>query len=237
MFKRTSRSKLELTLQLALVALVVSLIAGPVQAAGGNGNGGADITTAPVHWWYDAQKTPIGSSTLVRTPSGLTAVFHTKGLEKGHVYTLWVMFWNHPENCISAPCSTIDDLETFFTNFAIEETEGDFHYASGSVSGNGKKATFGGHLRVDDLSTSGNIELELPGFALLNPRGAEVLLAIHSHGPKLSGTDLKSQLDSYLGGCDVFTTASGFAETPGDVPDEVGECSTIQYSLHLPADN
>jgi hypothetical protein len=234
---QTSSAKLKLTLRLASVALLVSMIAGPVQAAGSNGHGGADITTAPVHWWFDAQKTPVGRSTLVRSPSGLTAIFSTNGLEKGHVYTLWFMFWNHPEECISTPCSTIDDLGTFFTNFEIEETEGDFHYGSGLVSGKGKRVVFGGHLRINELSTSGNIEIELPGFPLLNPRGAEVLLAIHSHGPKLSGADLRSQLDSYLGGCDVFTTASGFAETPGDVPDELGECSTIQYSLHLPPGN
>ena len=55
---------------------------------------------------------------------------------------------------------------------------------------------FGGHLNVGDLDTSGNIELELPDFPLGDPFGAEVLLAIHSHGPSCLGRIWKASSPS-----------------------------------------
>ncbi len=69
---------------------------------------------------------------------------------------------------------------------------------------------------------------------LINPEGALVILAVHSHGPALSGKALESQLRSYLGGCTVVigTLPGGFAAAPAEVPTTDGECSTIQISPH-----
>ena len=65
---------------------------------------------------------------------------------------------------------------------------------------------------------------------------ALVILAVHSHGPKLTGQALKSQLQSYTGGCDSFigSLPGGFAASQAEVPVAVGECSTIQVSPHAP---
>lgn len=93
----------------------------------------------------------------------------------------------------------------------------------------------GGYLAVDDISRSGLIEIGLPDNAvgLINPRQAEVHLLIHSHGPMVPGQTLKSQLNSFLGGCEFFQgNEFGIAESFDDVPSEVGGCSTIQGSLH-----
>ncbi len=70
-----------------------------------------------------------------------------------------------------------------------------------------------------------------PGVPLTNPHGAEVVLALHSHGPMVPSA-MPDQINSFLGGCAAFNGPNGFAAGPGDVPDAVGECSTFVRSLH-----
>ena len=156
--------------------------------------------------------------------------------------TLWFIVFNNPEECVEGPymCSPAD-------LGANRAAEGDFLLATGHVIGADGNATFGGHLNVGDVSGSGLAEIGgcVPGFegcggpvGLNNPEGALVILAVHSHGPALHGQDLHSQISSYVGGCTVFigTVPGGFAAGPSEVPDDVGECSTIQISPHAPND-
>ena len=95
-----------------------------------------------------------------------------------------------------------------------------------------------------ETSTSGWAELAAIGGApaafitpLTNPYGAQVILALHSHGPMQSGQNLVAQMSSYLGGCDLpfLGDASGFAASSADIPASPGECSTIQLAFHSPA--
>lgn len=183
-------------------------------------------STAPVFWWWDSFNS-VGESALLRTTSGITTVFHTSGLPAGQAVTLWFIFFNNPESCSSNPCSIADMFDP--------DVAGDFHFASGHIVGTGGQQTFAAHLSVGDTSGSGRLEVGLDeGIALIDPFKAEVLLAIHSHGPALTGRDLKSQISTYLGGCQVFLGPDGFASGPDDVPSFVGECSTVQFSLHQP---
>ncbi len=69
-----------------------------------------------------------------------------------------------------------------------------------------------------------------PAMPLMDPFEAEVVLALHVHGPKQQGKILKEQISSYLGGCEAFLGSDGFATGPGDIPNEKGECSTVQIS-------
>jgi hypothetical protein len=201
-------------------------------------------SSSPVFWMWEMPPaaTPLGASSLVRTPNGLNARFQTTGLQAGHAVTLWIMFFNNPEHCSSVPCAANP------ANIFNPLTGFDFHYAGGHIV-NAHRATISGHLPVGELSTSGGqdlADLGLPaaGVALTNPIGAEVILAIHSHGPAGTGQLLKEQISSYLGGCDIalatgslFTVGdpvTGFARGSFDIPAYPGECSTIQQSLHLP---
>jgi hypothetical protein len=134
-------------------------------------------------------------------------------------------FFNNPEYCTTDPCTLPDDLFT-------PGVDGDFHFISGHVIDADGTATFGGHLQVGDVSRSGLAELGVPAVALDNPYGAEVHLALHSHGPKVPGQVLKEQISSFTGGCEVFLGPNGFATDPMYLPDEVGECATIQFSIH-----
>lgn len=177
-----------------------------------------------VYRWWDTNR-PVGWSSLVRSEHGITAVFQSLDLEPGHAITLWFIIFNNPSECSTSPCSLPADI---FNDAA----EADFYFASGHVIGERGKEKFVARLPVGDVSHSGKVEVGADPVPLTNPSDAEVLLALHSHGPAMTGADLKSQVSSFLGGCEVFNGPDGFAAGEEDIPDELGECSTFQRSLH-----
>ena len=192
-------------------------------------------TKSPPIWTFPAPL-PNGETQLVRTPGGLSARFGTTGLTAGHVVTLWIMFFDNPEACmIAGACDPATDIGRPGVNF-------DFHYAGGHTV-NGRKTNISGHVKINDVSTSGWAELAAigapvpPPAPLTNPSGAQVILALHSHGPAQPGMTLVEQKSSYLGGCVLpfLGDASGFAESSEDIPVLPGECSTIQLAFHMPA--
>lgn len=193
------------------------------------------VSKSPPFWTFAAEP-PAGMTKLVRTKNGLTAQVKTTGLTAGHAVTLWIMFFDNPEACAGPVCNPEVDIGAPGVNF-------DFHYAGGHIV-NDSTTTLTGHLRVGELSTSGWAELVAIGGAppffvapLTNPTGAQVILAVHSHGPAQRGTNLAAQMSSYLGGCVLpfLGDAAGFAQDWIDIPDEEGECSTIQVAFHIPS--
>lgn len=222
--KRTARrGRTGLTALLSGAALVAAGLAGMTPAAA---DSGSVQTTEPVYSNWDTDN-PVGHSRIVRTPEGITAVLQTTGLPANQAITLWFIIVNNPQYCWSTPCSLEDALFN-------PDAGGDFHYGAGVVTGGSGRGTFAGHLAVGDVSGSGKAEIGLgEAVALSAPYQAEVLLAVHSHGPKQTGLALKSQLSSFTGGCAVFLgDVFGWAEGPEDVPDEAGECTTFQSSHH-----
>lgn len=188
----------------------------------------ADRSVSDAYWTWGAG--PVGSSTLVRTDAGVSATYHARGLPPGQAVTLWFIVINNPEECESTPCSTADVLFN-------EDAESDFLFGAGNIIGKDGRGNFGGSLKVSDVSESGKSEIGLSAVGLLDPRGAEVHLALHSHGPAFTGQALSDQISSFLGGCEVFLgNQFGIADGPDAIPSEEGECSTIQGSLHLPED-
>ena len=180
-------------------------------------------STENVYWWWGPSA---GTSQLIRTPRGLTATLKTSGLPAGHAMTLWIMFFNNPDECATSPC-TLADAGNPAAGF-------DFHYAGGQIV-NSNNTTLSGYLRTGDTGGSGFAEIGIPEAStpLVNPLGADVILAVHSHGPAQSGTALAAQMSSYLGGCmGPFLGTGGFADSAADIPANVGECSTIQRSMH-----
>ncbi len=196
------------------------------------------VSTSLPTWTFFAQP-PEGKTKLVRSPQGLTAQFKTTGLTAGHAVTLWIMFFNNPDQCAIRNNCNPGDIGNPAVGF-------DFHYVGGHIV-NGRKTTISGHLRVGETSTSGWAELiefgvPLPEIfitPLTNPMGAQVVLALHSHGPAQTGQTLAAQMSSYLGGCNYpFFTADpgGFAQGFHEIPAVAGECATIQVASHNPAD-
>jgi len=189
----------------------------------------AQRTSHNVFWIWDASAVT-GTSTLTRTDTGISAVLHTSQLPPGHAMTLWFIVFNNPSACAGSPCS----IEDLLLNPA---TQGDFLIAAGNIVGGTGNAVFGGALQVGDSRGSGWIEIGNPDRAvgLLDPRHAEIHLAVHSHGPALTGEELKAQISSYLGGCERFLgNQFGIAQGPQDVPMAPHECSTIQASVYQP---
>jgi hypothetical protein len=188
-------------------------------------------STQPVTPLWDAA-TVVGTSTLIRTDAGISASVRTSGLPAGQALTLWFVIFNNPSAC-PATCGLADLLFN-------PDAEGDFLVGGGHVVGADGSAGFGGNLMVGDIAGSGFPEIGMPDrpIGLSNPWGAQVALLLHSHGPAMTGESLASQISSFTGGCAVFLgdlelPGSGLADGPEDVPDAVGECSTIQGSLHL----
>ena len=214
-----TRGRLLIVLPLTAVFLLVST---PETVLADN------ISKANVHWWWNPN-TVVGQSLLFRTPDGLKATFtiHSKQLRPDRVMTLWFIVFNSPENCFTSPCTEAD--------VGNPDTAGDFLYGGGNVTTT-RKVELGGNLAAGDVSGSGFIEFGADFLALgvIDPMTAEVMLALHSHGPSGSGADLAAQISSFLGGCDVFLGPGGFASGPEDVPDEHGECSTIMRAIHQP---
>lgn len=202
------------------LASVLSLGAGTAQAQ-------ADISVAPSFNTWDFNN-PVGVARLVRTDSGISAVYQAADLPMGQAITLWFVVFNNPSECSTSPCGVSDLL-------ANPAAEADFLWGAGDIIGRSGNASFGGHLSKGRTSRSAFIELGMPEAALglTNPRGAEVHLMLHSHGPAASGRTLRQQLSSFLGGCEVILgSPEGIALTPDDMPSELGECSTFQVSVH-----
>lgn len=206
---------------LALVAaMAVSTLipATPAAAAG-------STSKEPVTWiWEDSPAQ--GRSVLTRDQAGVSGRLVSGGLTPGDAVTLWIVVFNTPEGCATTPCTMPDDVFN-------PDANADFHWADGAVVEPNGMAAFDGRLNVGDVSGSGKTETGMgTAVPLLDPAGAEVRLTLHSHGPAASGDALVAQLTTFLGGCAVFTTPNATAAGPNDVPDEFGECSAIQSSIH-----
>jgi hypothetical protein len=203
-----------------VVAALVAATVAPVSAAGQR-----EATKEPVSWWWDDASTT-GSSVLVRTDAGLRGVFSTSGLTPGDAVTLWFIIFNHPEACSTSPCSVPADVFN-------EDAGADFYWGDGGIAGPTGRVSLVGPLAVGQTAYSGKVEIGAgEAVPLSNAHGAEVVLAVHSHGPASTGDELASQLSSFTGGCLVFNGADGFATGPEDLPDAPGECSTLQRALH-----
>jgi hypothetical protein len=191
----------------------------------------ASRSTQPVVQIWDG--TQVGTSSLVRTDAGLSASFNSSGLPAGQAVTLWFVVFNNPSAC-SGGCG-LDDL------LFNEAAQGDFLVGAGHVVGGSGTVNFGAHLAVGDVRGSAFPEIGMPErpIGLTDPWNAQVGLLLHSHGPMVPGAVLASQLSSFTGGCTVFLgdlelPGSGLADGPEDVPDAVGECSTLLASIHMP---
>ena len=226
---------LSIAIGLGLVVLAVSLIS--INSA--MSKEPATVTTSDVLWSWGA---PVGTtSQLVRTGNGINADFAASGLTPDHAMTLWFIVFNYPDLCVAGPsnCGPQDLGKD-------RPAQGDFLVASGHVVGADGTASFGGHLQLGETAGSGLAEFpegcipDLPGcggpVGLVSLNGALVILAVHSHGPKQTGAELKAQISSYLGGCEVFTGTlpGGFAASEAEIPVNDGECATIQVSPHAP---
>ena len=170
---------------LLLLAAISLFAAGKVIASGDGGP-----VEAMVNWHPQSGAGPVEGAwaTLNTTESGASFTFHAAQLNPGHVYTVWFVAINAPENCATTPCTSADVL------FNTAAVQADVTYGTGHVAGESGQAAFAGHIPAGALPGGwfGN------GFT--NPLGAEVHLVLNDHGPKIPEL-AANMLHTYRGGC------------------------------------
>lgn len=215
---------------LAFVAIVV-LTALAVVATPAQGDGAASRSTRPVLTLPSPGNPPtvVGSSELVRTDHGVTLTLKTSGLVPDHAVTLWLIAANSPQDCQAgtpgrSQCGPEDHVNGR-GDMSVQNVAGRI------VGGNGT-ARYGAHLRVGD-TTHVLFEGE-PG--LLDPRGAELILILKTHGPKIPGL-ADEMLSTFAAGCEAppfppsLDPVEEMIGTTLDA-DEANDCAEIQVSVH-----
>jgi hypothetical protein len=165
---------------------------------------------------------PVGASSLVRNDNGVAATLDTSSLTPGDAVTLWWVVFNDPDGCQAgipnvSSCGPVDAQ--------MGRGGASVLRATGRIAGDDGTSSYGAHLRAADTSGA------LAGAGLHDARGAEVILVLKSHGPKIPGL-VSEQLHTFAGGCADQSDAP-----PAAPPHLVGtaghnECAEIQISVH-----
>ena len=185
-------------------AMLILLVAGNVHASD------RKRSHAPMISFADMSQ--LGTSTLTRR-HGKVGVHVDTQLATGDGYTLWVVVFNYPEHCASAPCSSAD----MPFGSGDPRVQASLLYLTGHFAGAG---IFQAELLK---SPSGLIGRELLwGPGLLKPRSAEIHLVVRNHGPAIPSLTM-AQITSFSGGCE---------EPPAE--GEAGpRCTNTQFAVHV----
>lgn len=135
---------------------------------------------------------PGASAWIARSESGVNVRLQTSYLTPGHAYTLWIVPFNNPENCVVPNACVLADALANDPAVAVDLING-----TGLVAGGSGKATFAARVRVGDLG--------IRAIGLIDALGSEIHLVVRDHGPKLPGS---AQLAEFGGGCDVYACAN-----------------------------
>lgn len=163
---------------LSLVLAMSVLLAGSIPA------GAAQRETADVLNQGGQGVYAEAGAQLVRQPNGIAvsvkmptpesgSYLYPSGTEPGHpeVFTLWMFVFNHPEHCATAYQCGPGDMNNPAVEFGV-------YNPAGHVAADGT-LTLAGRVGVGDIAQAP------PGITahdLSNPAGAEVHLAVTSHG-------------------------------------------------------
>ena len=182
-------------------------------------------TNSSVYWWWQNDPDndiPAGSSTINRTPKGISCTISTSLANNTASYedaavTVWFVVFNAPGNCATNPCTGAD--------LGNGATMPDVLYGGGHVIDSSEMAEYGVSLKAGD--TSGSL-FPQPSAGLKDPQTAEVHYVVRSHGVIGTGrvNDLIQTVD---GGCEVeLGGATGF----DSLSTAEGDCQDLQYSIH-----
>lgn len=212
----------------AIVTSILTIAAGSANAA----------NTKEENVYQFGSNDVVGTSTLMRSPSGVSYSIETYGpgdgsALDGHMTTAWLVVFNQPENCTAEggtnghPACSLDDVMNAMSG-GPNAPQIDVLYGAGNVIGNGAQAHFAGYKRVGDLNKS------TFGIGLLDSKQAEIHLVVRSHGPLAAGYgdsigNVAEAIGSFIGGCHGIPW---FADL-GVIPEEEGQCNDIFYSVHL----
>lgn len=160
----------------------------------------------------------VGVAKLKRVNGKIKMKLKTSNLYPGHAFTIWWVIFNNPNYCTTDTCGP--------TDLFVPDVQADILYAAGRVSNRNGYAVFKAKLEEGDMSGTIAPLFGMTPVGLLDANGAEVHLVVRSHGPVIPGQKAE-QLTTYGGGCQTEIY-------PPDVPNAVGECGDIQFSIHQP---
>jgi hypothetical protein len=179
------------------------------------------------------------SASLVRTKNGVNFRVDTRSLVPGHAYTLWVVIFNDPGECLTAP-GTCTPSDLFHP-----AAKPDMLYGAGVIASGSGSATLAGRTRVGDVSGSVQAPVGLLSNGLIDPYGAEFHLVVHHHGPVIPAF-MPDMIQSLAGGCtDAGIPAQGSSSPWNDYAlsaaygGEFGRlgpnaCESVQFSVLTP---
>jgi hypothetical protein len=154
------------------------------------------------------------------------------GLEPGHVYTFWWVFFNAPENCVGTPndvgdpvCFT-DDLGNP-VEIGMSLVYGIPAPTAGLVADDAGAFTYKETFRYDQGDNEGALEAPFDAGLSASTWDAEVHFIVRDHGPALEGKELDAQLTNYCGGCN--NEAEGFCPE-GKGPNSCREVAYVRYA-------
>jgi len=167
----------------------------------------------------DVKVVPGASAALVSDETSVTVSFSTTDLVPGHIYTAWWIIYNNPDACDSG-CGPDYMLDPELN----QAVQGEVMYGTGRTADENGQATFTAVLYAHDRQ----------GWfqrGLTNPRGAEIFVALHDHGPAIAGLE-NEMLGTFRAGCtDASLPArfppAAFADgTPGP-----NDCIHYQFTV------
>ena len=172
---------------LFLIFIAVALLG--AQKVVASGDGGPIRTSVSWHMQSGTGSVEGAYATLNSNETGASFNFHTNQLKPGHVYTVWFVAINAPENCATSPCTAPVDV--------LGNTEGvqaNVTYGAGHVVGESGQASFAGYIPAGDMPSGWY------STAFSNPLGAEIHLVLNDHGPMIPNL-VSNMLHTYRGGC------------------------------------
>jgi hypothetical protein len=212
------------------VGLLVSVTAGPAVAETSTLDG-----PDPAIWLSDPERDigdngieqgdPVAGSsgTAVVNGGGATITVKATGLEPGHTYTMWVVYFSDNAQCADrgsgvAGCNGED----------LPFAGGGVIFGNGQVAGGSGTATFTARVNTGDGADA--IGPPPPPFAFAAYEAGEnneFHIVIRSHGSKIAG-EVADQISTFNGGCttQVGPPPEGIGDFP--TPELPGECGDIQ---------
>lgn len=196
MSEKVRNGGVQMNIRSAVCVLFVASL-GPSVAAAGVGDVGI-AQHEPI--WSVATKTRVehAGAELTRSADGLCVKATTRGLPEG-AYTVWWVIYNYPSQCNNpAPYTGAVCGVTDFANTAVRATA---MWAEGKLVGPDGRADISACVNKGEIT--GEI-LDLgTKEGLLNPRGAEIQMIVHWHGPGHFDEPalLGEQLTHFLGAC------------------------------------
>lgn len=165
------------------------------------------------------------SGTAKVNDNGATIKVKATGLEPGHTYTMWVVYFNDQTECEDRGSGVVgcngEDLAF---------VGGGVLFGNGQVVGGNGNATL---TARPNTGTVAPVPPPPPPFSFAPYEAGEdneFHVVIRSHGPTIPG-EVSQQIHTYEGGC--LTEVGPAPEQPGDfpVPALPGECGDVQLYI------